>query len=126
MPEFVMTVGISGSGKSRWCYNQHNIATDIVADSDEIRRELWQDVNDQQNPDKVFHEMFVQTKSALSRNINVFYCATNLGMKYRIHTLNQIKRRFPDVHCRAVVFNTPLSICKEWNKKRCACSRLAG
>lgn len=118
MTEFVMTVGISGSGKSCWCYDQHNIATDIVADSDEIRKELWKDPNDQQNPDKVFSEMFARTKSALSRNINVFYCATNLNMKYRIHTLNQIKRRFPDVKCRAVVFNTPLSICKEWNKKR--------
>lgn len=118
MPEFIMTVGISGSGKSRWCYNQHNIATDIVADSDEIRRELWDDANDQQNPDKVFSEMFARTKSALSHNINVFYCATNLSMRYRIHTLNQIKRRFPDVKCRVVVFNTPLFICKEWNKKR--------
>ncbi len=118
MPEFVMTIGISGSGKSRWCYNQHNITTDIVVDSDEIRRELWEDANDQQNPDMVFSEMFVRTKSALSHNINVFYCATNLAMRYRIHTLNQIKHRFPDVKCRAVVFNTPLSICKEWNKKR--------
>lgn len=118
MPEFVMTVGISGSGKSRWCYNQHNIATDIVADSDEIRRELWDDANDQQNPDKVFNEMFARTKSALSHNINVFYCATNLNMRYRIHVLKQIKRLFPDVKCRAVVFNTPLSICKKWNKKR--------
>lgn len=118
MPEFVMTIGISGAGKSRWCYSQHNIATDIVADSDEIREELWGDANDQQNPEKVFSEMFARTKSALSRNINVFYCATNLNMRYRIHTLNQIKRRFPDVKCRAVVFNTPLFICKEWNKKR--------
>lgn len=118
MTEFVMTVGISGSGKSRWCYNQHNITTDIVADSDEIRRELWEDANDQQNPDKVFNEMFARTKSALSHNINVFYCATNLNMRYRIHTLNQIKHLFPNVKCRVVVFNTPLSICKEWNKKR--------
>ena len=118
MTEFVMTVGISGSGKSRWCYNQHNIATDIVADSDEIREELWGDANDQQNPDKVFNEMFARTRFALSHNINVFYCATNLNMRHRIHTLKQIKRCFPDLKCRAVVFNTPLSICKEWNKKR--------
>lgn len=118
MTEFVMTVGISGSGKSHWCYEQHNIATDIVADSDMVRRELWQDANDQQNPDKVFSEMFARTKSALSHNINVFYCATNLAMRHRIHTLNQIKRLFPNVNCRVVVFNTPLFICKEWNKKR--------
>lgn len=118
MAEVIFTIGISGSGKSHWCYEQHNIATDVVADSDEIRRELWGDANDQQNPDKVFSEMFARTKSALSHNINVFYCATNLSMKHRIHTLNQIKRLFPNVKCRAVVFNTPLSICKEWNKKR--------
>lgn len=118
MPEFVMTIGISGAGKSCWCYNQHNIATDIVVDSDEIRKELWDDANDQQNPDKVFNEMFARTKSALSHNINVFYCATNLTMRHRIHTLKQIKRLFPDVKCRVVVFNTPLFICKEWNKKR--------
>lgn len=118
MPEFVMTVSISCSGKSRWCYEQHNIATDIVADSDEIREELWGDANDQQNPDKVFNEMFARTKFALSHNISVFYCATNLNMRHRIHTLKQIKCLFPDVKCRAVVFNTPLFICKEWNKKR--------
>ena len=118
MPEFVMTVGISGSGKSRWCYEQHNIATDIVVDSDELRRELWDDANDQQNPDKVFNEMFMRSKSALSRNINVFYCATNLSMRYRIHTLKQLKHCCPNAKYRVVVFNTPLSICKEWNKKR--------
>lgn len=118
MTELVMTVGISGSGKSHWCYGQHNIATDMVIDSDEIRKELWGDANDQQNPDKVFNEMFARTRFALSHNINVFYCATNLNMRHRIHTLKQIKRCFPEVKYRAVVFNTPLSICKEWNKKR--------
>lgn len=118
MTEFIMAVGISGSGKSHWCYEQHNIATDIVADSDMVRRELWGDANDQQSPNKVFNEIFARTKSALSHNINVFYCSTNLVMRHRIHTLNQIKHLFPDVHCRVVVFNTPLFICKEWNKKR--------
>lgn len=118
MPEFILTVGISGSGKSRWCYNQHNITTDVVVDSDEIRKELWGDANNQQNPGKVFNVMLSRAKSALSNNLNVFYCATNLGMKYRIHTLNQIKHDFPNVKCRVVVFNTPLFICKEWNKKR--------
>ena len=71
MAEVIFTVGLAASGKSRWCYNQHNIATDIVADSDMVRRELWGDANDQQNPDKVFSEMFARTKSALSHNINV-------------------------------------------------------
>jgi len=118
MREFVMTAGISSSGKTRWCYNNYNPATDVILDSDEIREELWGDVNDQQNPDKVFSEMFARTKMALLNQCSVYYCATNLNMRYRIHTLKQIKRLFPDVKCRVVVFNTPLPICKEWNKKR--------
>lgn len=118
MREFVMTVGISGSGKSRWCYENYNAATDVILDSDEIREELWNDANDQQNPDKVFSEMFSRAKMALLNQCSVYYCATNLNMRHRIHTLKQIKRCFPDVQCRAIVFNTPLFICKEWNTKR--------
>jgi len=115
MTEFVMTVSIAAAGKSTWANAQEGYC---VLDSDLIRKELWGSETDQQNPDKVFNLMYRRTVEALSRNQSVVYCATNLGMKYRIHILNQIKRRFPDVKCRAVVFNTPLSICKEWNKKR--------
>lgn len=116
MLEFILTVGISASGKSSWANQQKEY---ITLDSDKIRGELYNgDETDQQNPDKVFNLMYRRTVEALSRDQSVVYCATNLGMKYRIHTLNQIKRRFPNVKCRAVVFNTPLSICKEWNKKR--------
>lgn len=115
MPEFVMTVSIAAAGKSTWANAQEGYC---VLDSDLIRKELWGSETDQQNPDRVFNLMYQRTVEALSRNQSVVYCATNLGMKYRIHILNQIKHRFPDVKCRAAVFNTPLSICKEWNKKR--------
>ena len=116
MLEFILTIGISASGKSSWANQQKEY---ITLDSDKIRGELYNgDETDQQNPDRVFNLMYRRTVEALSRGQSVVYCATNLNMRHRIHTLKQIKRCFPDVKCRAVVFNTPLSICKEWNKKR--------
>ena len=118
MIEVIFTVGLAASGKTRWCYDNYHSATDVILDSDEIREELWNDASDQQNHDKVFGEMFARAKMALLKQCSVYYCATNLGMRHRIHTLKQIKHFFPDVKYRVVVFNTPLSICKEWNKKR--------
>ena len=115
MPEFVMTVSIAAAGKSTWANAQEGYC---VLDSDLIRKELWGSETDQQNPDKVFNLMYRRAVEALSHDQSVIYCATNLSMRYRIHTLNQIKCCFPDVKYRAVVFNTPLFICKEWNKKR--------
>lgn len=115
MTEFIMTVAISASGKSTWANAQEGY---YVLDSDKIREELYGDANDQQNPNKVFNLMYKRAIEALSRDQSVIYCATNLAMKHRMHTLNQIRRAFPMVKCRAIVFNTPLTVCKEWNKMR--------
>lgn len=118
MVECIFTCGISGSGKSTWCYEHHNIATDVVIDSDAIRAELYGDATIQDNPNKVFNEMYRRADHALSNGYNVFYCATNLNMKYRVHTLQQLKRKHPEVRYRCVIFNTPVEVCREWNQQR--------
>ena len=114
MVEAIFTVGLAASGKSTWANKQNA----LVLDSDKIRGEIYGDETCQDNPDKVFNLMYRRGIAALQQGQSVVFCSTNLVMRYRIHTLNQIKRHFPDVKCRVVVFNTPLSICKEWNKKR--------
>lgn len=114
MVEAIFTVGLAASGKSTWANKQNA----LVLDSDKIRGEIYGDETCQDNPDKVFNLMYRRGIAALQQGQSVVFCSTNLVMRYRIHTLKQIKRLFPNVHCRAVVFNTPLSICKEWNKKR--------
>lgn len=113
--EFIMTVGLPASGKSTWAHNQEN---HLVLDSDAIREELWGDAGDQQNPAKVFELMFRRTCNAMASGRSVIYCATNITMRYRVHTLNQLKRKFPYARFRCVVFNTPVNICKQLNKKR--------
>lgn len=116
MCEFVLTVGISSSGKSTWAYAQEDY---IILDSDKIRGELYNgDETCQDSPDKVFNLMYKRAVLALSRGESVIYCATNLAMRHRIHLLHQLRSQLPDIHYRCVIFNTPIEICRKMNQQR--------
>ena len=117
--EFIMTVGLAGSGKTTWAYKyaaEHD--NYAILDSDEIRAELWEDAEDQRNPAKVFDTMYRRTCNALVCGKSVIYCATNLSMKRRIHLVKQLRAKFPKLTLKCIVFNTPIAICKEWNMHR--------
>jgi len=52
MVKFIMLIGLPGSGKSTWTqYEQYTTVS-----SDELRNELYGDVNDQNNPSLIFDE----------------------------------------------------------------------
>ena len=115
MVECIFTVGLAASGKSSWANAQEGY---LVLDSDLIRKELYGSETDQQNPTKVFDLMYKRASMALARGQSVICCSTNLNMKYRIHALNQLKHKHPDVYYRCVIFNTPVEVCREWNQQR--------
>lgn len=115
MREFIMTVGISASGKSTWAHAQEDY---VVLDSDKIRGEIYGDETCQDNPSEVFDLMYRRAILALSRGKSTIHCATNLLMRHRIHLLNQLHNKFPDIHYRCVIFNTPIEICHEMNQQR--------
>ena len=115
MVEVVFCVGIAASGKTTWAYKQEGY---VVLDSDAVREELYGDATCQDNPDKVFNLIYKRAKDALRENKSVIFCSTNLTMKYRIHAIRQMKSVRSDIIFRAVVFNTPLEICKKQNKMR--------
>lgn len=117
MSTFYMTVGISGSGKTSWCHKNCG-ENGIVLSSDAIRAELYGDETDQRNPNKIFDIMLERTFAALEENKDVWYDATNITMKYRINTIRHIKSHYPETVINCIVFNVPISICKEWNSKR--------
>ena len=71
MADFILFCGVPGSGKTYLGRAAADTGECVLISSDDIREILWGDANDQQNPDKVFGEMFARTKSALSHNINV-------------------------------------------------------
>lgn len=115
MVECIFTVGLAASGKSSWANAQEGY---LVLDSDLLRKELWGSETDQQNPTKVFDVMYKRAADALSRGQSTICCSTNLNMRYRIHALNQLKHKCPNVKYRCVIFNTPVEICREWNQQR--------
>ena len=78
-------IGASGSGKSTLAKELSKLFfnTEIVA-SDGVRKKLWGDESDQQNPKKVFNhceELICYHGGVLDEN--VVFDATNLSKKYR-------------------------------------------
>lgn len=106
---FNMMIGLPYSGKS-YFVSKHKAENDVYISSDEIRKELYGDECDQTNPNKVFEIMYKRTCIALSQNKSVWYDATNIKFKYRIHLLNSLKHKFNDVYYKCYVMCTPFKI----------------
>lgn len=93
MAIFTMLIGLPGSGKSTYAKECIKARPGtIIISSDDIRQELWGDANDQQNPSRVFDEMFIRTVAAMKKDTNVIYDATNLTAKTRKATLTRLRQ----------------------------------
>lgn len=123
MPDFIMLIGPSGCGKSTVAKTFEGYDCDIHS-SDVIRGELWGDENDQQNPSKVFDEMFNRSCISLMDGRNVVYDATNLNAKRRTACLNRFKswnsKYKVDIHYCAVVVvaRETECVCRNLHRKR--------
>ena len=102
-------IGLPYSGKS-YFVNKYKNENDVYISSDEIRKELYGDESDQTNPNKVFDIMYKRTCKALSENKSVWYDATNIKSKYRIHLLNSLRHKFNDVYYKCYIMCTPFKI----------------
>lgn len=114
MSEAIFTIGISACGKTTWAHQQKGY---IVLDSDQLRLELYGSETDQRDPHKVFDLMYKRGREYLLTGKSVIFCATNLSMKYRMHAIHQLSN-ISNIKFRAVIFNVPVNICRENNKKR--------
>lgn len=114
MQTFFMTIGLPGSGKSTWAAMQKDC---IVLSSDDYREKLFGDATDQTHNAEVFNALRKDTVKYLEEGRNVIYDATNMSIKDRNSILRDILHLF-DVCTIAVVFATPVEVCKERNKNR--------
>lgn len=115
MPTLFYLIGLPGAGKSTWAKNNSNNNT-IVVSSDELRIQLYNDVNDSEHSNEVFSNMYNITRQLLLDNKNVIYDATGISSKRRTSFLKQIK----DINCKkiAVYFATHIFDCLDNNSNR--------
>lgn len=99
MLQLIMLMGVAGSGKSTWAKryieleNKIDPTTNIyILSSDELRKELYGDENDQTHNTEVFKELHKRVLSIFNTETNaiVIYDATNLNRKRRIAFLNSL------------------------------------
>lgn len=114
--EFIMMVGLSGSGKSTFAskYNSPNSHLDTRRIStDLIRARICGNAKDQSRNNEVFEIAHKKIIDSLKSNYNVIFDATNLTIKDRRSILQKIK----NMPCkkRCVIMATPVDICRERN-----------
>ena len=109
LPEFIILIGLPGSGKSTWIskYNKNNKY--IVVSPDDIRRELTGDVNDQQQNNKVWEIAKENTINSLKKGKSVILDATNTNIEYRKMFMGGL----PPARLMAKVFEVDPEVSKE-------------
>lgn len=85
-----MLVGLPASGKSTLAKELKIAEKAVIISSDSTRDELFGDVSNQDNNQKVFEEMNDRANKYLSEGVNVIYDATNINRKRRIHLINNV------------------------------------
>ena len=115
-PTLFMLIGLPGSGKSYHAKQLAEIYDAKVFSSDEIRKELFNDINNQKNNDIVFKTLHKRIAEYLNKGNNAIYDATNISYKKRIEYLKSLSK----ITCEkvAIFMATPYEICLENNKKR--------
>lgn len=103
---FYMTIGLPGCGKSTWA---EKTGFEIIS-SDAMREQLGLADND----NSVFPLMESRVLSLVASGTDVIYDATNLEHVKRINLLSKLY----STEKVAVVFPTPLEVCKERNHGR--------
>lgn len=115
-PIFTMIVGIAGSGKSTYAKKLSDEIGAIVFSSDELRKEMFDNVGDREHNNEVFIELRKRIKECLKSGKNAIMDSTNLSSKRRrsfVQELNKV-----DCEKRCVIMATPYEQCIENNKNR--------
>lgn len=114
LPEFVMVVGLPGSGKSTLIAKDYSDY--CTHSSDAIREELTGDANNQDVNKKVFEILHTRVKTDLSAGKNVVYDATNISWKRRKAFLQELS----NITCyrKCLLVATPFEECLKRNNAR--------
>lgn len=118
MNKLIMMVGLPASGKSQQAklIKETLNGETVIHASDELRKELFGDTNDNTQNDKLFQELHNRIKVDLKAGKNVIYDATNIHYKRRMAFLQEIRK----IPCEkiAVLMATIYEDCLAQNQTR--------
>lgn len=115
-PKFVMMCGLSGSGKSTVAQRLAKEYDATVFSSDELRQELYNDVNDQTRNQELFAELHKRVKECLKNGKSAILDSTSLNYKKRMAFLAELKNILCTRIC--VLVATPYEECLRRNAAR--------
>ena len=119
---FIMMVGLPGSGKSKAAAEYAKKYDANIHSSDDIREEVFKNVNDQKHNSEVFEILHGRVKEDIKNGKACIYDATNISYKRRLAFLQEIRgfARRNDINLEAVcvLMCTPVEFCFKWNKHR--------
>ena len=115
-PKCIMLCGLPASGKSTEAKKLSKLYEAVIISSDELRIELFNDVNFQKDNNKVFSELNKRVKSNLKQGRSVIIDSTNISYKRRKAFLQELTNFFCEKIC--VVMATPYEECLRRNVER--------
>ena len=115
-PTLYCLCGLPASGKSTFAKQLSEQQNAIICSSDEIREELYGNINDQEHNQEVFTELHRRIKENLKNGKNAIYDATNINYKKRRAFLSELK----NIPCNKVciIMATPYKECLRRNEER--------
>jgi len=117
-------IGCPGCGKSTFAAQLNQLyPTAKIISTDQIRAELFGDEIIQGDWALVEEQVIIQIQEAIQAERTVIYDATNAKKEWRVALLKQLttlssKECNQELQGIGWYLQTPLEICKAWNKKR--------
>jgi len=109
MKKLIFTVGITGCGKSKWLSDK-----EPVIETDEIRKDIFGNINDIQNDGYIFQEARKRIIELFNKCDTVYFGSTMVETKYRIPFIKEIKDKcIHDIEFEAVIFKCDPEISKQ-------------
>lgn len=116
MNKLIMLAGLPSSGKSTYAQEISTKENAVIHSSDDLRIELFGNVNDTEHNQELFAELYERIKYDLQDGRNVCFDATNISYKRRKAFLERIKKYNCIKECHLMA--TPYNMCVEWNEQR--------
>lgn len=115
-PVMTMLCGLPASGKSVCARQLAQETNATIFSSDELREEMFGNVNDQEHNHELFVELHRRIKDCLRSGRSAIYDACNISSKRRMAFLQELK--YIDCTKKCIIMATPYRQCLENNKKR--------